>query len=61
MIAIDKRNEIASMDLDFKAIRDGRKVIGLSDGQRVMLRAGLAKLKILEQEFKTLADKPPKC
>ncbi len=45
MIAIDKRNEIASMDLDFKAIRDGRKVIGLSDGQRVMLRAGLAKLK----------------
>ena len=60
MIAIDKRNEIASMDLDFKAIRDGKKVIGLSDGQRVMLRAGLAKLKILEQEFGTLGDKPPK-
>ncbi len=53
-IAIDKRNELASLeneDLDFKAIRDCKKAIDLSDGQRLMLRAGLEKLKILEEEF----------
>lgn len=52
MIAIDKREEVASIkDLPFKAERDGKKVIGLSDGQRLMLRAGYTKLKILESEF----------
>ena len=52
MIAIDKRDEVASIkNLDFKAERDGRKVIGLSNGQRLMLRAGYTKLKILENEF----------
>lgn len=52
MIAIDKRDEVASIkNLDFKAERDGRKVIGLSNGQRLMLRAGYTKLKILEEEF----------
>ncbi|MFR8878584.1 MAG: DEAD/DEAH box helicase family protein [Methanobrevibacter smithii] len=60
MIAIDKRNEVASMDLDFKAEREGRKVIGLSGGQRVMLRAGLAKLNILEEEFESIGNKHPK-
>ncbi len=51
-ILIDKRQEITDLEnLDFRAIRDGRKVIGLSDGQRLMLRAGLKKLKILEEEF----------
>jgi type III restriction enzyme len=52
MIAIDKRDEVASIkNLDFKAERDGKKVIGLSNGQRLMLRAGYTKLKILENEF----------
>ena len=53
-IAIDKRKELASLeneDLDFKAVRDGKEVVDLSDGQRLMLRAGLEKLKILEEEF----------
>lgn len=52
MIAIDKRDEVTSIkNLDFKAERDGKDVIGLSDGQRLMLRAGYTKLKILENEF----------
>ena len=52
MIAIDKRDEVASIkNLDYKAERDGNKVIGLSNGQRLMLRAGYTKLKILEEEF----------
>ena len=58
-IAIDKRKEIATIEsenLDFKAIREGNTVVGLSDGQRLMLRAGLEKLRILEEEF-TKIDK----
>ena len=58
-IVIDKRNQIASQDLgklDFRAIRENSKVIGLSDGQKVMLRAGLQKLKILENQFLKYAD-----
>ena len=53
MIAIDKREEVATIkDLDFKAERDENKnVIGLSNGQRLMLRAGYTKLQILENEF----------
>ena len=58
-IAIDKRKEIATIEsenLDFKAIRDGKDIIGLSEGQRLMLRAGLSKLKILEDEFTKEGD-----
>lgn len=55
MITIDKRKELASLELDFKAIRDGDdnkgKVIALSDGQKVMIQAGLKKIEILESEF----------
>lgn len=55
MLVLDKRSEIASRpddELDFRAIRDENgHVTGLSDGQRVMLRAGLTKLKRLEAEF----------
>ena len=52
MIAIDKRDEVASIkELDYTAERDGKKVIGLSNGQRLMLRAGYTKLQILEEEF----------
>jgi len=52
-VAIDKRKEIAALPLDFKAEREekGKEVQGLSEGQRVMLRAGLTKLKILEEGF----------
>lgn len=62
LIAIDKRKEITSIDLDFKAERDEKnKVIGLSDGQRLMLRAGLTKLRILNEEFSKMGNnKHPK-
>ena len=53
-IALDKRKEITDLPLDFKAERDGDNVIGLSEGQKVMLRAGIRKLKILEEEFVNL-------
>jgi type III restriction enzyme len=57
-IALDRRKEVATMKLDFKALRDGKKVVGLSDGQKIMLRAGIQKLDILEKEFVELtADK----
>jgi type III restriction enzyme len=66
-ITLDKRKEIAAMELDFKAVRDGNTVIGLSDGQKLMLRAGLQKQRILEQQFVELtkdkfgmSDKHPK-
>lgn len=66
-ITLDKRKEIATMELDFKAVREGNTVIGLSDGQKLMLRAGLQKLKILEEQFVNLtsdksgmSDKHPK-
>ena len=63
-IAIDRRNEIASLsdeDIEFKAIRDGKEVVALSDGQRLMLRAGLSRLQLLENEFtKINPNKHPK-
>ena len=61
-LALDKRKEVASLPLDFKAERDDQmRVTGLSNGQRVMLRAGLRKLQILEQSFaSTDPDKHPK-
>jgi type III restriction enzyme len=57
MITIDKRKEIASLPLDFKAIRDekNKKPIALSDGQKVMIQAGIKKLEILEKDFSKLA------
>ncbi|MBI5639332.1 MAG: DEAD/DEAH box helicase family protein [Nitrospirae bacterium] len=66
-IALDKRKEIATTELDYKAVREGNTVIGLSDGQKLMLRAGFQKLKILEEQFvaltkdkEGLSDKHPK-
>ncbi|MEM4397175.1 MAG: DEAD/DEAH box helicase family protein [Candidatus Woesearchaeota archaeon] len=49
-VAIDKRKEITAIPLDYKAERDFGN-ISLSDGQRIMIRAGLTKLKILEEGF----------
>lgn len=60
-LVLDKRKELATLDLDFKAVRDeGNKVIGLSEGQRVMLRAGLKKLRILEQQFEKISEEKNK-
>ncbi len=53
-IAFDRRKEIASLPLDFRAEREGRDVVGLSEGQKTMLRAGIAKLKLLEKYFVNL-------
>lgn len=53
-LVLDKRKEIGALsdeELDFKAYRDEDGNPSLSEGQRIMLRAGLAKLKKLELEF----------
>ena len=52
-LLLDKRQELTELEnLDYKAIRDDRgKVCDLSDGQRLMLRAGLKKLQMLEHDF----------
>lgn len=50
-IAIDKRKELVDLPLEYNAIRENNKVIDLSEGQKIMLRAGLNKLKILEEHF----------
>ena len=55
-VAIDKRKEIATLPLDFKAEREGDEIKNLSEGQRVMLRAGITKLKILEEGFTKLGN-----
>lgn len=63
MITIDKRKELSTLELDFKALRDegSNKVIGLSDGQKIMIQAGLTKLNILEKDFSNLTNpKHPK-
>lgn len=63
-LVLDKRKELASRpldDLDFKAEREDDGTLRLSEGQRVMLRAGLAKLRRLEAEFAKLdPQRPPK-
>src|SRR3989344_246846 len=50
-IAIDKRKELVDLPLEYNAIRENGVVVGLSDGQKMMLRAGLNKLYILEKHF----------
>ena len=58
-LLLDKRQELTELEgLDYKAVRDERnKVVGLSEGQRLMLRAGLAKLRILEKGFVKMDEK----
>lgn len=55
-IAIDKRKELVDLPLEYNAIRENGKVVGLSDGQKMMLRAGLNKLQILEKHFTEFAQ-----
>ena len=50
-LVLDKRKEIGALPLEFKAERDEQGNVTLSEGQRVMLSAGLEKLKKLERDF----------
>lgn len=57
LLLFDNRQNLTELPaLDFRAVRDGHRIIGLSKGQRVMLRAGLTKLRMLEKDF-TATDK----
>ncbi|MCL1826931.1 MAG: DEAD/DEAH box helicase family protein [Candidatus Cloacimonetes bacterium] len=55
IITLDKRQELANIpleELDFRATRDaGNAALALSEGQKIMLDAGVVKLKILEDNF----------
>jgi type III restriction enzyme len=53
-LVLDRRKEIGALPLEFKAERDESGNPSLSEGQRVMLRAGLKKLRKLETDFATL-------
>ena len=63
-LVLDKRSEIGALshaDLDYKVDRDENDNPMLSEGQRIMLRAGLTKLRKLEADFAGLdPDKHPK-
>lgn len=50
-LVLDRRKEIGALPLAFKAERDEAGNPALSEGQRVMLRAGLKKLRKLEADF----------
>lgn len=50
-LVLDKRKEIGALPLEFTAERDHDGNPVLSNGQRVMLRAGLQKLRKLEADF----------
>ncbi len=53
-LVLDKRRELGALPLEFKAGRDADGNVSLTEGQRVMLRAGLAKLRKLEADFARL-------
>jgi len=60
-LVLDRRKEIGVLPLEFRAERDDDGNPALSEGQRVMLRAGFAKLKKLETDFATVdASRHPK-
>ncbi len=50
-LVLDKRKELGALPLEFKAERDESGNPTLSEGQRIMLRAGLSKLRKLELDF----------
>jgi type III restriction enzyme len=53
-LVLDRRKELGALPLEFKAERDADGNPTLAEGQRVMLRAGLQKLKKLEADFALL-------
>ncbi|MDP2417943.1 MAG: DEAD/DEAH box helicase family protein [Hydrogenophaga sp.] len=53
-LVLDRRKEIGALPLEFIAERDDNGNPALSEGQRVMLRAGLKKLRKLEADFAAL-------
>lgn len=57
-LVLDRRKEIGALPLEFKAERDADGNPTLSDGQRVMLRAGLSKLKKLEAGCRCRSGSP---
>lgn len=58
-LSLDQRQALTELaDLDYSAIREGRSVIALSDGQKLMLRAGLERLNRLQHDFE--GQKHPK-
>lgn len=63
-LVLDRRSEIGALsddELEFKAYRDENGNPQLSEGQRIMLRAGLTKLKKLERDFAAIdPDRHPK-
>ena len=63
-LVLDKRRELGALsndELQFKADRDEHGKPILAEGQRVMVRAGVAKLLKLEREFAVIApDRHPK-
>ena len=60
-LVLDKRKELGALPLEFTAERDADGNPALSEGQRVMLRAGLQKLRKLEADFARLdAARHPK-
>ncbi len=56
-LVLDRRKEIGALPLEFKAERDEAGNPVLSEGQRVMLRAGLKKLRKLEADFARIDPK----
>ena len=63
-LTLDERKELASLkddELDYNAERDDDgSVIGLSNGQKIMIQAGLKKLSILEESFTSIVSDTPK-
>ena len=51
-LSLDQRQSLTELEgLDYSAIREGRSVIALSDGQKLMLRAGMERLNRLQEDF----------
>ena len=51
-LSLDQRQALTELeDLDYSAVREGRTVIALSEGQKLMLRAGLERLNRLQADF----------
>lgn len=51
-LSLDQRQSLTELEgLDYSAIREGRSVIALSEGQKLMLRAGMERLNRLQEDF----------